>query len=136
MNYELAKKLKDAGFPQKDLYKECPHGVPQTTAMIEHAVNGEGALHPECADGSNAVYRPTLEELIDACGKDGHLFLNLFHECPDGDEGWEAVAEKDAATHAPRRVSGRESVKNYIETSGHGKTPIDAVANLWLKLNE
>ena len=47
MNYELAKELKDAGFPQSE-----PNGFP-------------GILNP---DGDTTVYYPTLEELIEACG--------------------------------------------------------------------
>lgn len=47
MNYELAKQLKDAGFPQK----------------------GEGIFEGgEGTDELPDVYSPTLEELIEACG--------------------------------------------------------------------
>jgi hypothetical protein len=46
MNYELAKQLKDAGFPQRE-----PNGFP-------------GILNP---DGDKDVYYPTLAELIEAC---------------------------------------------------------------------
>lgn len=47
MNYELAKQLKDAGFPQGE-----PNGFP-------------GILNP---DGDKDVYYPSLTELIEACG--------------------------------------------------------------------
>ena len=56
------------------------------------------------------VYVPTLPELIDACGKGFRVLSRV------GDE-W--VAE------------------SYIKwEGGTGKTPIVAVAKLWLKLNE
>lgn len=52
MNYELAKELKDAGFP----LKPCKVG-------------------PDCEQwwyfpGKEAIHAPTLEELIEACGSD------------------------------------------------------------------
>lgn len=51
MNYELAKKLKDAGFPQKErLYP--------TSNDSE-----DGKFF--CAGTENQCYRPTLSELID-----------------------------------------------------------------------
>jgi hypothetical protein len=70
MNYELAKELRDAGFPQREMrYKD---GV---TSKYNEPI----------------IYQPTLEELIEACGED---FNSLFKrpdgqwitECPDGHE--------------------------------------------------
>ena len=60
MNYELAKELKDAGFPQ--------HGYEMMT--------------PHAADvklGRESVYYPTLSELIEACLKelDGELTVRF-----------------------------------------------------------
>ncbi len=54
MNYELAKELKEAGFPQQDM--------PQFDA--------EGYIHRTLEEEENWVYEPTLEELIEACGSD------------------------------------------------------------------
>lgn len=51
MNYELAKELKDAGFPQ-------PTG-------LEHPLEWRGKI--DCAYGV-CVYFPTLTELIEKCG--------------------------------------------------------------------
>lgn len=57
MTYELAKSLKDAGFPQK-----CDHdAMMETMAKIE-----------------SVVHYPTLEELIEACGDD---FFDLQRLC-------------------------------------------------------
>ncbi len=47
ISYELAKKLKEAGFPQKDYRLEC-RDLPNGTAPI--------------------MFYPTLSELIEACG--------------------------------------------------------------------
>ncbi len=78
MNYELAKELKDAGFPQKEkgtlLFKE---GI-RLTDTQEYW-------------NENSAYAPTLSELIEACG-DGFIQLERL---PDrwmcyfiNDRGW------------------------------------------------
>ena len=62
MNYELAKKLKDAGFPQKrhyDIVDFLSEPLPDGTY-----------------DKNDFVAIPTLEELIEACG---NAFTRLFH---------------------------------------------------------
>ena len=88
MNYELAKKLKDAGFP----------------------------VHPECGtcryDGI-AQFKPTLSELIEACG-DGFANLGMALYA---DWKWRAVG------------------KGIFGASVTGDTPEEAVAELWLRLN-
>lgn len=50
VNYELAKELKDAGFPQNPDC-DCPHNVPNENL-------------------DDYVYSPRLSELIAACGDD------------------------------------------------------------------
>lgn len=52
MNYELAKKLKDNGFPMKFIGIS---NVPQDNSVL-------------FIDGQNAYEFPTLSELIEACG--------------------------------------------------------------------
>ncbi len=61
MGYELAKKLKDSGFPQA-----YPTG------------NGCGFFYKN-DDGSNECYAPTLTELIEACGD---RFYSLHQDDP------------------------------------------------------
>lgn len=54
MTYELAKKLKDAGYPQKNKYF-C-----------------DGCANPKCAineyENAKPDYQPSFSELIEACG--------------------------------------------------------------------
>lgn len=99
MPYELAKQLKDAGFPTM-YQRAAPNGLREDGCFLIDSAN----------------YKiPTLEELIDACGKS---FLKLeFNigkwwaqsgELPDGRRG---KYSEDAAT------------------------PTEAVARLWLALN-
>ena len=98
MNYELAKKLKDAGFSQ---------------GKSGSSDNCDIHWHRDMNDITNPnteVYFPTLSELIEACGE-------RFSKMTRSQIGvW------------------------YCSEKGHkrsvGKTPEEAVANLWLKLNE
>lgn len=91
MNYETALKLKNAGFPQKpeDLLNE-----------VEYM----GVKHTKPTE-------PTLEELIEACGK-GYFALESYQG------GWQA----------------KMGLQDYEWIDG--STPRIAVANLWLALNE
>jgi len=70
MNYELAKKLKDAGFPQKE------------RSII---VGNEDSFTPDPAR-LDVYYVPTLSELIEACGDD--IFLEM---CRVGHNDWLAT---------------------------------------------
>lgn len=87
MNDELAKKLKDAGFPHI---------------------------------GETTTYFPTLEELIEAC-RVGLYSLEQFCD----KKGWLAKPFPDYADEL--------GLDSGLEVEG--KTPTEAVANLWLKLN-
>lgn len=102
MNYELAKELKDAGFPQG-------------TKVISNAKKCE---NPNCLKGHDAfchsAYPPTLEELIEACG---YKFYSLVYAM---DNDWRCFSERDG---------------DYVNTAD-GKTPTEAVARLWLALNQ
>lgn len=80
MTYELAKKLKDAGF------------------IFNKNIDGSWKLPP------------TLEELIEACGEDFSLLSKVK-------DGW--------------YCESYPNVKDVI-----GSTPSEAVANLWLALQD
>ena len=118
MNYELAKKLKDAGFPFKDhIEYETVRGE-----KVEYPINvtnkdiiqSEFSTDFETKISKTTNYLayniPTLEELIEACGnKFGTLQLTIL--------GWSALT-----SWTPPQVFS-------------GSTPKEAVANLWLALN-
>lgn len=99
MTNELAKKLKDAGFPQG---KNWTRGVNV----------GEG-------DVVEFAFEPNLSELIGTCG-DKFSQLAWINESIK----WQAVAAKD-----------RTAKKLICLQVGHGETPEEAVANLWLAIN-
>lgn len=92
MTYELAKKLKEAGWPQDKKYFSTQH---------------------QGWDGTTSC--PTLSELIEACGE---RFYKL-------------VYRKDAWVAYSYSETGNPEDKDLF-----GKTPEEAVANLWIKLHE
>ena len=107
MNYELAKRLKDAGFPQEKFSGGylCAHG-------------GHAPTPDTCWD---KVYCPPLEELIEACGTICPKVFDFYRSLPN----WLATGiPEDGLCDCEEMPSGR------------GDTPIEAVANLWIELNK
>jgi hypothetical protein len=98
MKYELAKELEDTGFPQG--------GKGSFVAPSDKIV-----LRRE-----DRVYRPTLSELIEACG---HRFFSL--------EDWR---ENTPDKRFVARADSRQSTLTF-----YALTPEEAVARLWLVLN-
>jgi hypothetical protein len=106
MDYELAKKLKEAGFPQADgLQFIEPNVVWDATAQSEFET-------PGTPPRSNWVKCPNLSELIEACGE---KFDCLFYE----NGMWGAVG----------LLRGKGIKPPYRGT------PDEAVALLWLALH-
>lgn len=109
MNYELAKELKDAGFPNSRAWLD----------------NGAGYW----VDKGEFVYEvPTLSELIEACG-DNILGLHRTHGPDNNPNGWFA----DTHTHACD--CGKTECQGFNWEHEEGATPEEAVARLWLALN-
>lgn len=115
MNYELAKKLQDAGFPQNwsagkafyDDQKQLMEPILRTPATLTEFTHGTSI--------------PTLEELIEACSGRCEEISNHKHS---GEKLWAACAY-------PCEECGWEGL--FIE---RGATPTEAVARLWLALNK
>lgn len=107
MNYDLAKRLKDAGFLQKEPLRYKTYQV-ETIARIQETTD-------------EPVYFPTLEELIDACGDRGMFTLVRQHSSALKNWFWEATTP-----HFTLRLL----------VKGEGSTPEEAVANLWLALQD
>lgn len=105
MDYSLAKRLKDAGFPLKTSY----------------GIEGSHPVNAFLEDGVNYFF-PTLGELIEACGSD---FLALSNYAK---KGWGAAALKNWRSEP-------HNVPHSKEVLERGSTPIEAVAKLWLALN-
>lgn len=107
MTYELAKKLKESGFPQK---------------------NGEAYLMNDKYEivSEMGLYNPSLEELIEACGSK----LNLF-EC----EGyWAVIKTKESILQ--KNTEGNPYIVIETIERATGKDSLEAVAKLWIKLRK
>ncbi len=134
ISYELAKKLKDAGFPQVFKAGSCVLYKNERYIHTGGGHNGNEGLyvregHTCCLDEYNKedsdvdinnfikniedtdlLLLPSLSELIEACGES-------FYSLDRSNLGWQCSGEKHI-------------VSNFF------KTPEESVANLWLKLNE
>lgn len=114
MNYELAKKLKDAGFPQRD-----PNGI---KPFPNYTGYGCGFVYP-LDDGQEQCYSPTLSELIEAVRN-------------------HPMNRKDVGLYTLKGGYNAWARKTYFEVGNDGErncfglTPEEAVANLWLVLNK
>ena len=112
MNYKLAKQLKDAGFPQ---------GRP-----LHHLPYLSGKTKEERAEMFKRFYVPTLSELIEACGDEFDKLIRF--DTPTEEE--DILCNEIFHCDAPR---WKAFSKSFMY---NGKTPEEAVAKLWLKLNE
>lgn len=108
MNYELAKELKDAGFPLK--YTKVIYAI---FDLIVY--DGDEEVKKEGGFADYAIM-PTLSELIEACGEG-------FYSLTKSVNGWFAV---------DRRTMSKKDIEK--SRSGVGTTPEEAVARLWFAL--
>ena len=108
MKYELAKQLDNAGYE------------------FRKVKDGERGSSYFKTDGTRYRY-PTLEELIDACGD---AFLGLHKHYINND-----TFEWYADTHTHPCDCGKEECNGFNWEHETGKTPTEAVAKLWLELN-
>lgn len=139
LNYELAKQLYDSGFtgnqcvPKSDA-RLCKYGKENCPHKDE---KGRHKWMHDCEGISN----PTLTELIEAMPKEvlsenkntgkgivGHaLKIGFSDQSPVGEkDNWYATYEFYEST----------AEKNNIVLFGSGETPSDAVAHLYLALNQ
>jgi len=110
MTYELALKLKNAGFPQERGREPLPNCYWNfNSAFPEQGwyLDNENLAYEK----EYTIYIPTLSELIEACGED---FYALWVR---GDNTWFAC-------------------KDMGDIGAEGSTPEEAVAKLWLAINK
>ena len=113
MKQKLAKQLKEAGFTQR----KWKYAFYYVKGLKNKAGEDMIVLYCDLYNfKGEKVYFPTLSELIEACGEDNKPTIrpwNIFE--------WQA-----SVPHKTLRKI----------TQGVGKTPEEAVANLWLELNK
>jgi hypothetical protein len=120
VNHELAKELKEAGFPQA----------------------GKGTSYVDLSS-KDSFYVPTLEELLEACVElmkpKGPLpsELNSFDLYPNLNTntsgGGKAVSDSEEWGVGWSHGSSPDHIQ--VRNNYFGKTPDEAVARLWLALN-
>lgn len=109
--YELAKQLKDAGFPQGDNFEEVTMEGAKASLL-------ESKRRAMDEYGKESVHYPTLSELISACGdKFGRIERTKM---PSGIIVWNAF----------------ESYPHTLPISMSYSTPEIAVSKLWLAINQ
>ena len=114
MKYKLAQKLKDAGFPQE--YHDC-------------VGDWEGNCVCHNDRWEKDVMKPTLEELIEACG-DGFRSLT-YHSDKTKVNGKLKINNRRWMAKA----GGRSVVSEFPHRLFNARTPSEAVAKLYLALN-
>jgi hypothetical protein len=119
VNYELAKKLKDAGFPQKTEFFYIDGSLVSERKETWLTIENEWGRCRELEE-VECVAAPTLSELIEACG-------DRIKRLEKKRTLWHAV-EADECCDDPQDQFG------YCHTSG--TTPEEAVGNLWIALHK
>jgi uncharacterized protein Usg len=115
MDYNLAKELRDAGFPQKDSEFYFGAGYSFNGGQPVYERHHRRELLP-LYTWQEFLAAPTLEELIETFGDS---FYSLGINQIDGDK-W---------------IAQKKDTAGYIHGTG-GTTPTEAVARLWLALNK
>lgn len=122
LSYELCKKLKDAGFPQKGTV-ELKHSCPHWAVKSDMFPDGDFSRSCDCWK----PYEPTLSELIEACKEDQIVIWKWI-----GEKDGEKCKEWYAGLYnfgSPRYID------DYPEPKAEGDTPEEAVAFLFISLN-
>ncbi len=115
MNYELAKKLKNHGYPQILIDAQTYEGMQASLRADEARLNNGERIHI-----------PTLEELIDACIEEDDKFWLYYSG------GWWNASVLKAKFKRDNPIERMDS--NKIDAKGKGRK--EAVANLFLKVKE
>jgi hypothetical protein len=118
MTYELAKQLKDAGFPQDGLYM---YGQGYNFVVNPNTPGSHSLSAAEYERQLDKCYLPTLSELIEACPKERGDFEATFTLTIFDKTRW--VAFYDSGDGA-----------SFYE-QGEGSSSEEAVAKLWLALH-
>lgn len=114
LNYDLCTRLKEARFPQQ---------LNEGDLICKHSDDPSLAHRFGCRE--DKIYKPTLSELIEACGDDFDRLQQsrLFDQKISRIQQWSAWKIRTKKDH----------FENIVFV---GSTPEEAVANLYLELNQ
>lgn len=122
MTYELAKRLKDAGFPQLDPAVNVRRGyfvVPATSKAIQNRRVHKGAVTPT----QERAYIPTSEELIEELGEKFKM-LSLHGDGPRFYAG------------GGKLLRVYDDIGHHFEFAATGDTPLEALAELYIAIHQ
>lgn len=123
MNYELAKKLKDAGYPPTGSLRFFAR-LPEEEA--KEINKGVVVIEADSRDHRIGISAPTLSELIEACGEQ---FAELSkYKIQENIIYWRSSGGKSTDLTKNDRWD--------FEYEQEANTPEEAVAKLWLALNK
>jgi len=136
ISFELAKKLKDAGFPSPEQTGKYSRWTLAETYGAAYSLDGKSLLRlfpGWCFDPNYSIYIPTLSELIEACNP--HDFFRLqfrkksVNEIRMSSTGELLETETYEGGWSCRdiRIEGKEIKPSH--------TPEEAVANFFLTLH-
>ena len=144
MDYKLAKRLKDAGFPfaHNNCHPvTCRHlGIVYCEECGEYLSSGDNTApigHKHC-DKYNVGFlvSPTLSELIKACG-DAFSSLDLIAFHKDKDKANEEWVNLWRCIYWNKKEDPYKTIPYIIDNNNKGyESPEEAVANLWLELHK
>lgn len=123
MNCEIVKKLKDADYP----LIEIKDGMNCSNREHVDLCPNFDATKGDSFDQKCHFMEPTLEELMDECGENVIRRIEKIELTHEGKLLEDSLAEED-------KIWIAESLNFSI--CGFGKTPTEAVANLWLNLTK
>ena len=129
MNYELAGRLKEAGFRQSLFPSK--NFCPCADCTIETC--GTWICGHERRD---FITFPTLEELIEAIKEPGFAIFGPIEKTPDYYDMEKVGPIEGIVKKEGSKISDWVAVLRHKDMVCHGQSPSEAVANLWLSLNE
>ena len=139
MDYETAKQLKDAGFPQEGYYG-AKYQSTEPSNVIELQTNL--GIFPQLngisyqVDLAYYVKVPTLSELINACETTIQLNISDSRRILKKITGEEQGKQDWSVARAIGIFAEGSNGNDDKFIFGEGKTPEIAVANLWLEINK